>query len=101
MPYFKNKSVEKTDGSKDAKVTKDVKKDDHAGDSKAIKQARKFKPSLGKKKAQKNFTQSQASAGILVTSDLQEATARCAARVKAIAKDCRLRNRRFRSVDIP
>lgn len=43
-----------------------------------------------------SFVQEQEKAGLLVTSELDKALAECQEKVARIAKECRLKNRKFR-----
>lgn len=49
-----------------------------------------------KKKKSEKFVQPPKTVGLLVTDELEAAIGRCKAKVAAIAKDCRARNRKFR-----
>ncbi|KAG8719015.1 hypothetical protein FRC09_011730, partial [Ceratobasidium sp. 395] len=46
-----------------------------------------------------HFEQPKERAGLLVTAELDAAITRCKAKVEAISKQCRLRNRRYRDVE--
>ena len=53
-------------------------------------------PKLTPKAPTTKFEQQEDKAGLLVSEELRKAKQRCSDRVKAIAKECRARNRRFR-----
>jgi hypothetical protein len=50
---------------------------------------------------QASFVQAPEKAGLLVTKELDQALEECKARVQRIARDCRAKNQKFRSVFHP